>query len=57
MSVKELDVAPGFESQIAVTPVVYDTSDAARYRFSPEERGCYFEGELSLKYLPEELYR
>ena len=26
-------------------------------RFDPEERGCYFEGELTLKYLPSELYR
>ena len=26
-------------------------------RFSPEARGCYFEGELPLKYLPSNLYR
>ena len=25
---------------------------AARWRFTPEERGCYFEGEISMKYLP-----
>ena len=57
MSVKELDVAPGFETQIAVSPVLYDTSDAAKGRFKPEERGCYFEGELTFKYLPQNLYR
>ena len=38
--------------QVAVTPVLYSTTDAARSRFSPIERGCYFEGELSLAYLP-----
>ena len=38
--------------QVAVTPVLYSTTDAARTRFSPLERGCYFEGELSLAYLP-----
>ena len=27
------------------------------FRFSPSERGCYFEGELGLKYLPRGLYR
>ena len=57
MSVKELDVAPGFETQIAVSPVLYSTTDEARERFKPEERGCYFEGELTFKYLPSNLYR
>ena len=41
-----------FVLQVAVTPVLYSTTDAARSRFSPIERGCYFEGELSLAYLP-----
>ncbi len=57
MAIKEIDISPGFESQIAVTPILYDTTREARKRFSPEERDCYFEGELSLKYLPKELYR
>eukprot|EP00094_Tigriopus_californicus_P006437 TCALIF_06199-PA protein Name:"Protein of unknown function" AED:0.31 eAED:0.34 QI:0/0/0/0.33/1/1/3/0/625 len=57
MSINELDITPGFESQVAVTPVLYDTTEDARVRFMPEERGCYFEGEVTLKYLPKELYR
>ncbi len=57
MSVKELDVAPGFETQIAVTPVLYETTEEAKQRFKPSERGCYFEGELTFKYLPQALYR
>jgi len=32
-------------------------SQEARTRFRPEERGCYSEGELELKYLPTALYR
>ena len=83
MSLKELDITPGLETQVwsniitnhakvrtmkiptrlilpicivfkqvAVTPVLYSTTDAARSRFGPVERGCYFEGELSLAYLP-----
>ena len=57
MSVKELDIAPGFETQIAVSPVLYETTEDARRRFSPPERGCYFDGELTFKYLPNALYR
>ena len=53
----ELDITPGFETQIAITPVLYATTDAARKRFQPNERGCYFEDELKLNYLPTELYR
>ena len=57
MSMNELDITPGFETQIAITPVLYSTTDAARKRFHPAERGCYFEDELKLNYLPTELYR
>ena len=32
-------------------------SKASFCRFTPTERGCYFEGELGLKYLPVGLYR
>ena len=51
------DISPGFESQVAVTPTLYETSEEARTRFLPEERGCYFEGELPLKYLESGIYR
>ena len=33
------------------------STDNPHSRFSPAERGCYFEGELGLKYLPRGLYR
>ena len=42
--------------QIAVTPVLYSTTDAAKQRFGPHERGCYFEDEVTLTYLPTELF-
>lgn len=51
------DISPGFESQVAVTPTLYETSEEARTRFLPRERGCYFEGELPLKYLEHGIYR
>ena len=57
MSVKELDIAPGFETQIAVSPILYSTTKEALQRFKPEERGCYSEEELTFKYLPKPLYR
>eukprot|EP00093_Oithona_nana_P005762 05762.XXX_302077_297100_1 [CDS] Oithona nana genome sequencing. len=57
MSIRELDISPGFESQVAVTPTLYETSEEARTRFLPEERGCYFENELPLKYLEHGIYR
>ena len=57
MSLTEMDISPGFETQIAVTPVLYSTSYAAQNRFTPEERGCYFDHEISLTYLPKKWYR
>ena len=57
MSVKELDIAPGFETQIAVSPLLYATTNEALSRFTAEERGCYSENELTFRYLPKSLYR
>ena len=57
MSVKELDISPGFETQIAVSPVLYSTTKEAVERFKPIERDCYSEEEMSFKYLPQSLYR
>ena len=36
MSMTEMDITPGFETQVAVTPVLYTTTNAARTRFTPE---------------------
>ena len=44
--------APGTENQIAVTPTLISTSQNAMERFTPAERDCYSEDEISLKYLP-----
>ncbi len=57
MSIKEIDVSVGSESQVAVAISLTTTTDEARDRFRPLDRGCYFEGELSLKYLPGSYYR
>lgn len=45
-------IAPGTENQIAVTPTLIQTSKNAMLRFTPAERDCYSEDEISLKYLP-----
>jgi len=57
MSIKEIDISVGSESQVAVTTTLTTTTDEAKYRFAPMDRGCYFEGELTLKYLPQKFYR
>ena len=57
MSVDMLDISPGFESRIAVTPKLYDSTEAVRRRFSPEERGCRFDGEMTFKYLDNRFFR
>ena len=57
ISLQEIDISVGSESQVAVATTLTTTTDDARTRFNPQERGCYFEGELELKYLPSEIYR
>ena len=43
--------------KVAVTPTLISTSENAKRRFSPEDRGCYFKDELPLLYLPSKFYR
>ena len=43
--------------KVAITPTLISTSDNAKRRFSPEDRGCYFKDELPLLYLPSKFYR
>ena len=45
-------IAPGTENQIAVTPTITHTTPSALNRFNPEQRDCYTDDEISLKYLP-----
>ena len=40
-----------------MTPTLYTTSPAAQARFTPKEKGCYSEKEVTLKYLPYGMYR
>ena len=43
--------------KVAITTTLISTSDNAKRRFSPEDRGCYFKDELPLLYLPSKFYR
>ena len=42
-TMQEMNVALGQEVQVSVNPVIQTTSDIARTRFSPAQRGCYFQ--------------
>ncbi len=53
-----ISVDPGQSLQVAVTPSLITTTDAARQRFAPVDRKCYFEEEVLLRHFPaEEDYR
>ena len=43
IALQELNMALGQEMQVSVNPVIQTTSDIARTRFSPAQRGCYFQ--------------
>ena len=57
MALSDVDISPGFVTQLSVTPTLTVTTEAARKRFNPEERMCYFDEEYRFKYLPKSLYR
>ena len=57
MALTDIDLSPGFVTRLSVTPVLRITTEKARDRFEPFDRGCYFDGELDFKYLPKTLYR
>ena len=57
MALSDVDISPGFVTQLSVTPTLTVTTDEARKRFAPNERMCYFDEEFRFKYLPKELYR
>ncbi len=53
-----ISVDPGQSLQVSVTPVITTTTSAARRRFLPIDRTCYFEDEISLRHFPrDEDYR
>ena len=47
-----INLGSGTENQIALTPTLMATTQSALENFSPPERDCYAENEISLKYLP-----
>ena len=57
MALSDIDLSPGFVTQLSVTPILRETTLMAKERFLPEHRGCYFDGELDFTYLPNTLYR
>ncbi len=46
-----INVSPGTDVQIAVTPTIIGISKDAESRFDPDERECYMPEELSLPHL------
>ena len=57
MALSDVDISPGFVTQLSVTPTLTVTTEEAKDRFTPDERVCYFDEEFRFKYLPQELYR
>jgi len=57
MALSDVDISPGFVTQLSVTPTLTVTTKEARNRFTPDQRVCYFDDEFLFKYLPSELYR
>ena len=41
--IQELDITLGRETQVSVNPEIQITSTIAGSRFTPKDRGCYFE--------------
>lgn len=52
MRQRAFHIAPGTENQIPITPTLYTANPQVLTRFSPEQRDCYQEHEIDLKYLP-----
>lgn len=50
-----LNLVPGQALDIGVTPTLINTTDGAKRRFSPSQRLCYFEDEISLTHFPRDL--
>jgi hypothetical protein len=49
-----INIQPGQDGQIAITPTLISTNQGARKRFTPVRRQCYFEDEISLFHFPVE---
>ena len=54
MSHSGILLAPGFSSQLALKATLNSISTNALHRFTPHDRDCYAEFEISLKFLPRE---
>lgn len=57
MSQSGINVAPGSDVQIAVSPTIISTTDEAISRFEPDERKCYVQEEIVLNHLHSSEYR
>ena len=54
MSHSGILLAPGSSSQLALKATLNSISANALHRFTPHDRDCYAEFEISLKFLPRE---
>ena len=48
LSQSGISVQPGTSTELGVTTQVVETTEVAKRRFTPEERGCYFEDEIRM---------
>ena len=48
LSQSGINVQPGTSTELGLTTQVVETTEVAKRRFTPEERGCYFEDEIRM---------
>ena len=47
-------IQPGTNVQIGIDVELVNTTEAAKRRFTPEQRNCYFDDEFDLRWTPQE---
>ena len=48
LSQSGISVQPGTSTELGITTQVVETTEVAKRRFTPEERGCFFEDEIRM---------
>lgn len=57
MRIHSVNISPGHVTDVVVKPLLTTTTKEARFRFAPNDRGCYFDEEFEFKSLSRREYR
>ena len=47
-----ININTGISNNLVVSNILMNTTQSAKSRFSPSERDCYFEDEITLRHMP-----